>query len=565
VKLRGELYALNPDYDKVNEELLQQQIHIESQQHMLSDLLFNTRTIVKESTPIGRGLVKTYLELSDLYESVMTTYQQYPLLHEQFDNTGILQKYHDIIFSLSLEMQEIGMAVKVGVTSEPKTEIQEQLAHARNQFEQLRISFMNEDNVEDFVGLGRIMGNLEHMSEKISQLHLFTSYEVRQQQDGLPNRRLKRLIPTDDIRPSLFLNNLHLKSNIFRHAVRVALALLVGYVVSLFFKVDHGYWILLTVVVILKPAYALTKVRNSDRLIGTLVGIIIGIAVLFFIKNGTVLLVLMIFFMAGSFMFIRTNYFMTVLLMTTYLLIFFHYLYPGNINQIMLERITDTAIGSVIAFFASLFLVPAWEKNSIRSYMVKMLEVNNAYYRNIARHFEANLPIDSEAIKKDRRAVLIALANMSDAFTRMISEPKRFQQGIKHIHRFVSVNHSIIAHLSSLSYLLQKEENAFRSPLVNEVVLQTELHFHNAVHVLLMARAQVQKNDSTAIAAMNHQVQALVDKRKAEIAAGALETDTKSELVKTKSVTDQFNFIHGNASVIYKICCEYEAEMRNEN
>ena len=146
-----------------------------------------------------------------------------------------------------------------------------------------------------------------------------------------------------------------------------------------------------------------------------------------------------------------------------------------------------------------------------------------------------------------------------------MTEPKRFQQGIKNIHRFVSVNHSIVAHLSSLSYLLQQEQNTYRSSIVNGVMLQTQVHFNNAVHVLLSRQDLIQKSDTTAISLMNHQVQALLEKRKLEIAAGDLETDTKSELVKNKSVTDQFNFIQSNAAAICKICYEYEAEMRNES
>jgi len=561
LKLRGDLYSVVPEYDKINEQLLQQQIDIEAQQNMLSDLLFNTRTIVKESTHIGRVLVKTYLEVAELYESVMTTYQQYHLMHEHFDKTGILEKYQQIIYLLSAEMEEISMAIKSGISSEPNNETQHLVQKTRKQFEELRQHYMNDDNVENFVSLGRIQNNLEDMAEKINQLHLFTTYEVSFKKEDSHSSPFSGLAATEDFRPSLFFNNLHFESNIFRHSVRVALALMVGYIVSLFFKVDHGYWILLTIVVILKPAYALSKKRNSDRLIGTALGIVIGLLVLFFIKNTTVLLVIMIIFMAGSYMFIRTNYFLTVLLMTPYIIIFFHYLYPANVSQIMLERIIDTAIGSVIAFFASLFLIPAWERNSIKAYMLKMLEANDQYYSSIAFYFCSDIPVKSDKIKVARREVLIALANLSNAFTRMISEPKRHQQGIKNVHRFVAINHTLISHLSSLSYLLQTELNTFRSPGLLPVIDNTRQHFKNAMLNLLNQKETVQKPDSIALKTINEKVQILLEKRKLEIAEGKLETKTKKELVETKSVTDQFNFIYSNASVICKISNDYDAEI----
>ncbi|RYY43714.1 MAG: FUSC family protein, partial [Chitinophagaceae bacterium] len=82
LRSRGALYAGNPDYAKINEQLMQQQISAETHQNLLSDLLFNTRKIVKESTHTGRVLFKIYMDVAELFESVMTTYQDYEVLHK---------------------------------------------------------------------------------------------------------------------------------------------------------------------------------------------------------------------------------------------------------------------------------------------------------------------------------------------------------------------------------------------------------------------------------------------------------------------------------------------------
>ena len=563
LSLRGNFYALQPDYDKINEQLLKQQINVEAQQNMLSDLLFNARSIVKESTQTGRVLIKTYLEVAEIYESVMTTYQHYPLLHEQFDNTGILEEFQEIILLLAKEMEEISMSVKTGIASAPNNNLDKLAGNARQEFEALRKNFMNDENVENFIGLGRIMKNLEDLAAKIKRLHLYSTDESTIVKEEIDPKTYHRLLPSDDIRPSLFFNNLNFKSNIFRHALRVSLALLVGYCISLFFKVDHGYWILLTIIVILKPAYALTKTRNKDRLIGTLAGIIIGMLILFFIKNNSVLLVLMIFFMAGSYMFIRTNYFLTVLLMTPYLFLLFHLLFPGNIIELMQDRVIDTAIGSAIAFFASLFLVPAWERSSIKSYMLKMLHANEKYYSILAAHFYNPVKIEPGEITIARREVLIAMANLSDAFNRMLSEPKRYRQGVKNVHRFVVINHTLTAHLATLAYLLQTGLNKFRSPQLMPLVQNTQLYFKNAIHVLSLQPEKMQEPDLDSLKILNEQVDALVEKRKMEIANGQLETPAKKELVETKSVTDQFNYIFSDAAIIYKISMEHDNEMMN--
>lgn len=561
LKLRGSLYALKPDYDKVNTQLLQQQIHVEAQQHMLSDLLFNTRAIVKESTQTGRVLVKIYLEVAELYESVMTTYQEYKIIHEQFDKTGILERFHKTINGLALEIEEVSNAIKTGISSVPVDESGELISTARKEFDDLRLDFMNGQNVENFVSLGRIMKNLEDLASKIKLLHSYTSYEVNFKSNNIKTTIEHQILPSTDLRPSLFFNNLNFKSNIFRHALRVALALLVGYIVAEFFKIDHGYWILLTIVVILKPAYSLTKKRNSDRLVGTLVGIVIGMLLLFFIKNNTALLIIMVGFMTASYMFMRTNYFLNVLLMTPYLIIIFHFLYPGNITDLMLDRVIDTAIGSAIAFFASLFLVPSWERYNIRAFMIEMLQANEKYYEYVARHFVSDAEINSEQIKIARRAVLIVLANLTDAFTRMLSEPKRHRQGVKNVHRFVVLNHTIISHLATLSYFLQITKVQFRSTDILPLIQNTEHYFQNTARLLSMLQEKIEPLEPGQAELIYEKLSSLIEKRKYELLNGQLETPTKRQLIETKSVIDQFNFILSDVSAIHKICVEYQDDM----
>jgi uncharacterized membrane protein YccC len=314
-------------------------------------------------------------------------------------------------------------------------------------------------------------------------------------------------------------------------------------------------------VVILKPAYALTKTRNRDRLIGTLTGIVAGMLILYFVHNNTVLLILMVIFMAVSYTFMRTNYFLSVLFMTPELLIFFHLLYPGNINELMQDRIIDTAIGSVIAFFASLFLVPAWERHNIRTYMTEMLQANERYYRVIAMQFLPNAVSDSIAIKMARRNVLIVLANLSDAFTRMLSEPKRHRQGIMNVHKFVSVNHTLISHLATLSWYLQTNKVTFRSTDLEPWIEATTHYFETANKLLNEPNEIIVLPPQPDLGALRQTINALLEKRKAELINGQLETTTKKELVETKSVTDQFNYILSDASVIYKLCMEHDADM----
>jgi uncharacterized membrane protein (TIGR01666 family) len=559
LRLRGSLYGNDPDYDKIEQELLLQQINIENQQAMLSELIFKTRAIVKESKHAGRVILKNYLEVADLYESVMTSYQQYPVLHEHFEETGILKSIKSSIDQLAAEMQEISFSIKSGIYSEPDTGNIEAVQKLKQDYEILRREYMNEANIEYFVSLGKIVGNLQSIAGKIKKLHFYRARKSDDSSHKADVRRFRRFAPTEDIRPSLFVNNLNFQSNIFRHAVRMAFALLAGFILSSIFQLSHGYWVLLTIVVILKPAYSLSKIRNKDRLIGTLAGLVIGVVVLLIIKNEVALLVVMILFMAASNTFIRTNYFVSVMLMTPYLIIFFHFLYPGIIRTLLVDRMIDTAIGSGIAFLASKFLVPAWEMNSIKLNMVNMLLAADKYYATIALNFTRSAEWDMLKIRIARQEILVHLSNLSNAFTRMLSEPKWTRLGQQEVHRFVVLSHNLISHLAALSYLLQEEKNTFRHTGLIPVIEKTRLYFSSAIALLDDEQRIENINHEDVLQVMNEDVMTLIEKRKAEILAGQLETPTKKILVDTKSVTDQFNYVISDASTIYKICREYKA------
>ena len=553
LRTRSGFYDSNPDYEKINGSLFQQQSVIQTQQALVSELIFKTRAIVKESTHTGRVLLKIYLDVVDLFESIMTTYQQYSILHQKFDATGILEEFKHHIIAIAKELDELGLAIKSGVTSYSNENNLANIKLMREHFESLRLHYMTNENVDDFISLGRILNNIEDLAEKINTLHFYTTYDKKISKAKLNDVDHSIYSESQDIRPSLFFSNLNFRSNIFRHSLRVSFALLVGYIISLFFHLGHSYWILLTIVVILKPAYSLTKTRNKDRLVGTFLGIVIGVIILFLIKNNIALLIIMILFMASSYVFIRTNYFASVLLMTPYLVIFFHLLNPGNLKVVLTDRILDTAIGSVIAFIASIFFVPQWGHLTIKLYMIEMLNANNAYFKIVANGFIDDNEINTKELKLARRNVLVALANLSDAFTRMLSEPKRFQKSTESIHHFVVLNHTLTSHLSTLSYYLTSGKNSFRSADIFPVIENTQLQLANAISCL-DGKEATSKPDKSALLNLNENAAMLLRKRQEEILKGELETETKKLLVQVKSVVDQFNYIFSVSTEISKSC-----------
>jgi uncharacterized membrane protein YccC len=49
----------------------------------------------------------------------------------------------------------------------------------------------------------------------------------------------------------------------FRHSLRLTIAIVFAYLLGFIFDIQNTYWILLTVIVIMRPSYGLTKERSK--------------------------------------------------------------------------------------------------------------------------------------------------------------------------------------------------------------------------------------------------------------------------------------------------------------
>ena len=560
LQIKNKFYEEQLDVDKNYDDLLNQQIVVQTQQAMLSEIIFKTRTVIKESTNKSRVLLKLYLDITELFEGVMTSYPDYKKVRNDFKDTAIFGMINKHIYALVIDLKEIGLAIKSGERSAVNLDNQKSVAALEAYFELLRKENLNQNNFTAYISLGQIITNLNILTNQIKNLHYYVGFK----------RSIKRLSQPEvyssyttagDLRPSLFVNNLNLQSNIFRHSLRVSFSLLAGFLIAYIFNIGHSYWLLLTIVVILKPAYSLTKKRNTDRLFGTLLGIIIGAGVLYLTQNSQVLVFVMIIFILPTYIFLRRNYFVSVLFMTPYLVIFFYLLYPQSITIMLTDRLIDTAIGSAIALFSSLFFAPVWEHQNIKPMLVATLNSQADYYHAAASGFLPKSTVDSHQIKILKRKLLTNLANASDAFNRMLSEPKRYQKGLEDIHRFVVLSHIVSSHLTTISYYLSSKMSNYRSPLFSPIIAHTTARFTNAAGYLSKIPKPMAQKPKALFADIDMYAEALVEQRRQELSEGKLETQTKAMLVQSKSVIDQFNHIYKLGEDLEKVAQNLTREL----
>lgn len=556
LELRAKLYGKSQTIDETFKQIMQQQVIVQQKQNDLSELLFKTRSITKDSSIISRSLVMMYLDLTDIFEKIMISHQQYSLLHQYFDETTILEDIEKLGKTLAKELMQLGIAVKSGKSTPVINYIEDEITETQQNINNLRQQYLKPDNIDGFISLRKILENIKEIANRIIIIQQYSTYDSNLVTSS-QNVDVSKYIAHQNFSLQLFLTNISFASDSFRHAIRVAIAVLCGFIIAQFFNIGHSYWVLLTIIVILKPAYSLTKKRNFQRLGGTILGVLIGIGILFVTKNSSLLISLIIIFMIGSYSTMRLNYFVTVLFMTPYLVLYYHLLSPAEFYPLLKDRVIDTIVGSVIAFVASYILLPLWEKDKVKQTMLNMLTDMKIYFELLIEEMENNVSDNNKRILFRRKA-FIALANLSDSFNRMVNEPESRQTGVAQLHKFVVLNQTFLSYLAGFNNYF-KQKNIFSVSDLLEACKEILAMVNNSLELLEGKNAETYKNakSKNALVKMNNVANELMQKRIIELKDGFSETPTRITLINVKSVVDQLNLLQNVATDICKVTKSY--------
>jgi len=464
LRIKAAFYLPDTDIDENYRKLVSQQIKVSQSQDLVREMLFKSRLLVRESTSASRILVLTFVDLIDMYENIMATHYDYAYLREKFKSTGILPDIARIIEHMANEVDNAAFIVLSNSRYKHPVDFTPELEKLK-----LKIDTIGKDLEETSnIVLKKILVNLRDMNQKITNIYnYYNSDSASLLFENRGKIEYSKFVTQQDYAPHIFTDNLSFGSAAFKHALRVALVCLVGFITAkTISQGHHSYWILLTIIVILKPGFSLSKQRNYQRLIGTICGGIIGISLLLLVHDKTEQFILLVLFMMGCYSFLRLNYIASVIFMTPYILILFSFL---GVNNIVEERIADTVIGSVIAFLASYFIFPAWEFEQIHEDMRQVICANINYLVKIAESISGKT-VDTTEYKLARKDVFVKSGNLSAAFERMTSEPKSKQKHVKEVHKFVVLNHILSSYIATVaSELIGKRMRASQPDIIRSI------------------------------------------------------------------------------------------------
>ncbi len=543
LKTKSKLYKADANDDDVYKELLPLQISIHHQQEQLRELLFKARGFTRESTARGRTLMMMFIDSVDLFEQVMTSQQNYKALHHYFKDGKIMEPFRQLILEVANELEKIGLVIQSGFPSRNEERLDTFINETEQEFIAYRNSHLNPDTLEGFISLRHILNSIKDISERIKRLHTYTAYSSEAGNAVKQEIDVKQFVSRQDFDVKLLAENFSLRSNIFRHSLRISICMLAGYTIGQFLPFGHSYWILLTIVTILKPAYSISKKRNIERLSGTVAGAALGFILLHFVHNNTILFGFMVFSMIIGYSFLQIQYSISVAAITIYVLFSFHFMHPADFKSLATDRVIDTAIGSAISFTAAFFFLPKWEQEQVHEYIHKLMEANLRYFSAVAQAFYDVAP-EIVVYKMARKEAYVALANLSDAFQRLLSEPRNKISQPELLHHLVVSNHMLSSHIATLgtysrSLALRYHSDAFK-PVANSIALQMQtgiaLSQHNGSGIA----------DATGKGFLRIRdiIQGLLAQRVSELTEGAGNSNVRKTLSGFKTITDQFELIY---------------------
>lgn len=448
LRLKARLYDIQSDYDECYKKLVATQIIIHQRQDAVRELLFQSDTIAKRPSKMVRLLIIVFIDLIDLFEQTMAAPYDYHTIRNQYRKTGVLDLFQKVINKLADELENIAYCSIQDTAPTPLYDFQPNLEALEKSIDLVEEKF----GIDNLILKNRLK-NIRGMSDRLQKI--YSHYSKEAITIDLIQSDLYRFVSHQYFDLRSLKNNLNLESAAFRYSLRMTIACLVGYTISNFFPFGHhSYWILLTIVIILRSDFKLTKQRNYQRLMGTIIGGIAGACLLIYMENPTVLFLTLLFCMIMSFSFQNLSYIVSVAFLTPYILIVFSFLGENNFH-IAEERIIDTLIGSTIALVASYFILPSWQYDRLKDFLKKALLANYNYLLKVDNNLYRK-PWDIIAYKLVRKDVYVSAANIGDAFQRMLAEPKSKQHKMEELNQFVVLNHMLSSYISTLIHSTHK-------------------------------------------------------------------------------------------------------------
>ncbi|HHE5700797.1 TPA: YccS family putative transporter [Citrobacter amalonaticus] len=443
-----------------------------------------------------RGTRRTlhyYFVAQDIHERASSSHIQYQTLRDHFRHSDVMFRFQRLMSMQGQACLQLSRSILLRVPYQHDPHFERAFTHLDAALERMRTNSASADLLKT---LGFLLANLRAIDAQLATI------ESEQAQAMSRNESESQL--ADDSPHGLsdiwlrLSRNFTPESALFRHAVRMSLVLCVGYAIIQITGMHHGYWILLTSLFVCQPNYNATRHRLALRIIGTLVGVAIGIPILWFVPSLEGQLILLVITGVLFFAFRNVQYAHATMFITLLVLLCFNLLGEGF--EVALPRVIDTLIGCAIAWAAVSFIWPDWRFRNLPRVMKRATDANCRYLDAILEQYHQGRD-NRLAYRIARRDAHNRDAELASVVSNMSSEPDVTAQTREAAFRLLCLNHTFTSYISALGAHREQLTNPDVLALLDDAVCYVD----DALHHLPADEERVQQ----ALAELKQRIQHL--------------------------------------------------------
>jgi len=528
LRLRIRLLDPQANLESIQKELFQKQTELNEHHENLRELLINFR-ISSGSSGYTRKRLLILIDLVDMLELAMANPIDYPRMRKVLDSDFVeINIFKQFSLKMAEQLDRIALSIHKN-SSLPKNNLSQELEKVENALIRFRDRINLSEKRESLLVLRNFYDYQAKQSQKIQNIdRILRNLEGKKR--IFKDKEVRQFLTPQEYSFKTLRTNFQFSSSIFRHALRLAIVVVLGYLFGSYFSVQNAYWILLTIVVIMRPNYGLTKQRTRKRIIGTLIGGAIAIGIVFITQNTTIYAILGILSLTLAFSLIQRNYTTAAMFITLSIIFIYALLQPEVLNVIQF-RILDTVIGAGLAGLGNLFLWPKWELEELNKVIASSINSNIGYLEEIDDYYhkKENLPI---SYKLARKKAFLDMGELSGAFQRMTQEPKSQQKQLSLIYEIVGLNHTFLSALASMGTYIRNHPTSKASSDFEMYTKTIVFNLKNSVRLLDNEKREQKEPEgiSKAGKALHRRFEEMATERDKEIREGKAQIDEHMRL-----------------------------------
>lgn len=247
-----------------------------------------------------------------------------------------------------------------------------------------------------------------------------------------------------------------------RHALRLAAATTTAQAIALAAGLNHGYWAVLTVFIVLRPDYSSTLYRGLQRAAGTVVGAGLGLATVQLARVSlTALLIGIGVSLLAAYAVFTVNYLLYGVFLTDFVVVLLVLLgLPAEPTAV--ARLSGTGLGAGLAIVAYL-VWPTWEGTSSAEKFARLFLAQGSYASTLLRAFTRSGGTDAASLRSLRVDARRARLNAEASADRLAGEPDHPPMTARTARALESAGHRIAQACLTLGAVVTAHHSAQRA------------------------------------------------------------------------------------------------------